>query len=84
MSMDQLQISHSLKYNGKGPLRSIFRSCGLRLAMHRYPGEGLLSPHNLPQGPPNPSNHILGVIHHRPQVLYIFGILWSRPQPSCS
>ena len=51
MSMDQLQISHSLKYNGKGPLRSIFRSCGLRLAMHRYPGEVLLPPCNLLPGP---------------------------------
>ena len=51
MSMDQLQISHPLKYISKGPLRSFFRSCGLRLAMHRYPGEGLLSPHNLLPGP---------------------------------
>ncbi len=29
------------------------------------------------------SDHISESIHHRPQVLYIFGILGSRPPPSC-
>ena len=39
-------------------------------------------PSRAPQGPTNPQNHISGTIHHRPQVLYIFGILGSRPPPS--
>ena len=36
-------------------------------------------PPRAPQGPPNTQNRISETIHHRPQVLYIFGLLGSRP-----
>ncbi len=43
----------------------------------------LSRPPRAPLGPQKPQNHISETIHHRPQLLYIFGILESRPPPSC-